>query len=123
MIGNGKNGFHDIIHKIAPGSRVPQFGMYTGRTPYPGKNNYDENIKYAETIRRDILKQSEEVQDKLRELGKYPSKADLASFANRLEEQGAILTDPNDAELVTRYEMQMFCPDILITNYSMLEYM
>lgn len=123
MIGNGKNGFHDIIHKIAPGSRVPQFGMYTGRTPYPGENNYDENVKYAETIRRDILKQSEEVQDKLRELGKYPSKADLASFADRLEEQGAILTDPNDAELVTRYEMQMFCPDILITNYSMLEYM
>ena len=123
MIGNGKNGFHDIIHKIAPGSRVPQFGMYTGRTPYPGENNYDENVKYAETIRRDILKQSEEVQDKLRELGKYPSKADLASFAYRLEEQGAILTDPNDAELVTRYEMQMFCPDILITNYSMLEYM
>lgn len=123
MIGNSKNGFHDIIRKIAPGSRVPQFGMYTGRTPYPGENNFDENVKYAETIRRDILKQSEEVQDKLRELGKYPSKADLESFADRLEEQGAILTDPNDAELVTRYEMQMFCPDILITNYSMLEYM
>lgn len=123
MIGNGKNGFHDIIHKIAPGSRVPQFGMYTGRTPYPGENNYDENVKYAETIRRDILKQSEKVQDKLRELGKYPSKTNLGSFADRLEEQGAILTDPNDAELVTRYEMQMFCPDIMITNYSMLEYM
>lgn len=123
MIGNGKNGFHDIIRKIAPGSRVPQFGMYTGRTPYPGENSFDENVKYAETIRRDILTQSEEVQDKLRELGKYPSKADLESFADRLEEQGAILTAPNDAELVTRYEMQMFCPDILITNYSMLEYM
>lgn len=123
MIGNGKNGFHDIIYKIAPGSRIPQFGMYTGRTPYPGENNFDENVKYAETIRRDILNQSEEIQDKLRELGKYPSKVDLESFADRLEEQGAILTDLNDAELVTRYEMQMFCPDILITNYSMLEYM
>lgn len=123
MIGNSKNGFHDIIRKIAPGSRVPQFGMYTGRTPYPGENNHDENVKYAETIRRDILKQSKEVQDKLRELGKYPSKADLESFADRLKVQGATLTDPNDAELVTRYEMQMFCPDILITNYSMLEYM
>lgn len=123
MIGNGKNGFHDIIHKIAPGSRVPQFGMYTGRTPYPGENDFDENVKYAKTIRRDILEQSAEVQDKLKELGKYPSKADLESFADRLEDPGAILTDPNDAELVTRYEMQMFCPDILITNYSMLEYM
>lgn len=123
MIGNGKNGFHDIIHKLSPGSRVPQFGMYTGRTPYPGENDFDENVKYAETIRRDILEQSAEVQEKLKELGKYPSKADLESFVDRLEDPNAILTDPNDAELVTRYEMQMFCPDILITNYSMLEYM
>src|SRR3712207_8542183 len=29
----------------------------------------------------------------------------------------------NDAELLTRNEMQNICPDILITNYSMLEYM
>lgn len=123
MIGNEKNGFHDIIHKIAPGSRIPQFGMYTGRTPYPGENDFAENVKYAKTIRRDILEQSPEVQEKLKELGKYPSKADLKSFADRLEDPSAILTDPNDAELVTRYEMQMFCPDILITNYSMLEYM
>ena len=123
MIGNGENGFHDIIHKIAPGSRVPQFGMYTGRTPYPGENNFDENVKFAQTIKRDILNQEKEVQDKLKELGKYPSKVNLESFVNRLEEQNTIITDPNDAELVMRCEMQMFCPDILITNYSMLEYM
>lgn len=124
MIGNGKNGFHDIIHNIAQGSRVPQFGMYTGRTPYPGENNFDENVKYAETIRKDILEQFDEVKDKLKELGKYPSKVDLKSFVDRLEDTtNAVLTDPNDAELVTRHEMQMYCPDILITNYSMLEYM
>ena len=33
------------------------------------------------------------------------------------------LPDPEDAELITRFEMQAVCPDILITNYSMLEYM
>ena len=33
MIGNGDNGFHEIINRLAPGCRVPQFGMYTGRTP------------------------------------------------------------------------------------------
>lgn len=33
------------------------------------------------------------------------------------------IPDEEDAELVTRFEMQQFCPDILITNYSMLEYM
>ena len=31
--------------------------------------------------------------------------------------------DEEDAELITRFEMQQVCPDILITNYSMLEYM
>lgn len=123
MIGNRKNGFHDIIQKLAPGSRIPQFGMYTGRSPYPGENSFDENARYAKTIRRDILEQSDEVKEQLKELGKYPSKVDLEAFADRLETNGANLTDPNDAELVTRQEMQMYCPDILITNYSMLEYM
>lgn len=36
---------------------------------------------------------------------------------------GRHTTDPEDAELITRFEMQKSCPDILITNYSMLEYM
>lgn len=31
--------------------------------------------------------------------------------------------DPFDAEYITRFEMQTDTPDILITNYSMLEYM
>lgn len=123
MIGNGENGFHDIVHEMAPGARIPQFGMYTGRTPYPGRNNYDENFKYAETIRRDILAQPDEIKAKLKDIGKYPSKYDLEKFADRLEEVNSVLTDPRDAELVTRQEMQEFCPDILITNYSMLEYM
>lgn len=123
MIGNGDNGFHEIIKKLAPGCRVPQFGMYTGRTPYPGPTDYNENIKYAETIRRDILGQSDEVKKKLQDLGKYPSKYDLEKFADRLEDINSIITDPRDAELVTRQEMQTSSPDILITNYSMLEYM
>lgn len=36
---------------------------------------------------------------------------------------GRHIPDAEDAELITRFEMQIFCPDILITNYSMLEYM
>ena len=123
MIGNGDDGFHDIINKLAPGSRVPQFGMYTGRTPYPGEKDWQENIKYAETIRRDILSQSDDVKQKLFELGKYPSKNDLERFCELLESGEDIITDSKDAELITRQEMQNLCPDILITNYSMLEYM
>ena len=37
MIGNGEKGFHSLLREIVPGKRVPQFGMYTGRTPYFGK--------------------------------------------------------------------------------------
>ena len=37
--------------------------------------------------------------------------------------EGKHIPNDEDAELITRFEMQQFCPDILITNYSMLEYM
>lgn len=123
MIGNGKDGFHNLIHEFAPGTRVPQFGMYTGRTPYPGDLDYKENVGLANTFEKDILSQSDEIKNKLKELGKYPSKKSLAEFVERLQQQGMPLTDPEDAELITRHEMHVHCPDILITNYSMLEYM
>lgn len=123
MIGNGDSGFQKIVEKLAPSTRIPQFGMYTGRTPYPGARDYQEDAKYAKTIKRDILGQSEEVKEKLIDLGKYPSKLNLELFVSKLESREEILTDPNDAELITRQEMQASCPDILITNYSMLEYM
>ncbi len=123
MIGNGENGFHSLINEMAPGSRVVQFGMYTGRTPYSGRADRNQNLNLANTMERDILKQPEETKKKLRELGKYPSKKDLEAFVGRLRKQEDCLTDPEDAELITRHEMHQYCPDILITNYSMLEYM
>lgn len=123
MIGNGENGFHRLINEMAPGSRVPQFGMYTSRTPYSGKADGAQNKNLADTIERDLLGQPEKTKKDLRKLGKYPSKKDLSAFVERLRKQENCLTDPMDAELITRHEMHQFCPDILITNYSMLEYM
>lgn len=46
----------------------------------------------------------------------------MHQFLQGLHESRHIPND-EDAELITRFEMQQFCPDILITNYSMLEYM
>lgn len=123
MIGNDENGFHCLLNEMAPGRRVPQFGMYTGRTPYSGRAEEAQNRDLADTIEKDILRQPKEVKEKLRELGKYPSKEDLAAFVQRLRKQENGLTDPMDAELITRHEMHQYCPDILITNYSMMEYM
>lgn len=54
--------------------------------------------------------------------GKFPVKEDFHEFLRKLYDSNHI-PDDEDAELVTRFEMQRFCPDILITNYSMLEYM
>lgn len=123
MIGNGSNGFHDMLSELAPGRRVPQFGMYTGRTSYPGDPDPGQNKQLANALERDLLLKSDEVKQKLQELGKYPSKKDLPAFIQRLRDNSEMLTDPEDAELVTRHEMHCSCPDILITNYSMLEYM
>lgn len=123
MVGNRKDGFHNLIHELVPGCRVPQFGMYTGRTPYPGLPDEKQNAGLADTMAKDILNQPREVKEKLRELGKYPSKKDLASFVEKLRNNESFLTDAEDAELIMRQEMHQYCPDILITNYSMLEYM
>ena len=123
MIGNAEGGFHSLISELAPGTRIPQFGMYTGRTPYPGNPDAALNQGLADTLEKDILLQTADVKEKLKELGKYPSKRDLGTFIQRLRDNQQILTDPYDAELITRQEMHRFCPDILITNYSMLEYM
>ena len=54
--------------------------------------------------------------------GKIPAKSNMADFIEELRE-GHHIPNSEDAELITRFEMQNCCPDILITNYSMLEYM
>lgn len=54
--------------------------------------------------------------------GKIPAKNNLHLFLEQLKND-VHKPDPEDAELLTRFEMQQYCPDILITNYSMLEYM
>lgn len=122
MIGN-EGGFHDVVSELAPGVRIPQFGMYTGRTPYPGKFNKKRNEEFANTLEEHIINKDDATKEKLIELGKYPSKKDLKAFVERLRSGSIKLTAPDDSELIMRQEMQRNCPDILISNYSMLEYM
>jgi len=63
--------------------------------------------------------------------GRWPAKEDLAAWYGKKgtwwqNKQGDYLravTQPRDAELFTRHEVQAAPPDIVITNYSMLEYM
>ena len=61
----------------------------------------------------------------LSNLFSYPArygKNGIKLFIEHLE-QNIHTPSPYDAELITRFEMQQCPPDILVTNYSMLEYM
>jgi hypothetical protein len=69
---------------------------------------------------------------KLKEKGKFPAKPDLAKWygpkgSSWQDRKTGIfkrcVTLEEDPELFTRHEVQVAAPDILVTNYSMLEYM
>ena len=127
LIGDSENKFVNIYREICGNNvRRPQFGMYTGRTPYPGPEpNKNQDRRLEKTLERMSFPVSESEQhffEQLMKEGKTPAKADMKSFLEALHESRHIPND-EDAELITRFEMQQFCPDILITNYSMLEYM
>jgi len=121
----GTDKFHDIFNETVGGDvRRPQFGMYTGRTPYPGPSSDDKQDRdLAKSLKRLLPKgEDDDIHASLLKEGKIPAKRDLPFFIEELR-SGRHVTNENDAELITRFEMQRTCPDILITNYSMLEYM
>jgi len=99
-------------------NRRATFGMYTSRTPYPGKwtpsQNRDRIGKLLEQLYEGL---SSEARRRLEQEGKWPAK-DLHRFV-----ESSFSTGPEDSELFSRQEMQEVCPDLLVTNYSMLEYM
>ncbi len=127
LIGDADHRFVSVFRDTCGiNSRRPQFGMYTGRTPYAGKEpKRSEDQSLAATYSRMVNPETDEEKaflEKLIKDGKLPAKEDFDNFLEKLY-QGKHIPDEEDAELVTRFEMQQCCPDILITNYSMLEYM
>lgn len=127
LIGDQENKFLTIFWDTCGlDVRRPQFGMYTGRTPYPGDGpDKIQDHLLEKTLARMSLPQNETEKDyfnKLTKEGKVPAKADMSAFLKGIHNSRHTPRD-EDAELITRFEIQQFCPDILITNYSMLEYM
>ncbi len=127
LIGDPEHKFVNIYRNTCgQNSRRPQFGMYTGRTPYAGvEPRKDQDERLAATYSRMTNPDTEEGTEFLQKLirdGKIPAKEDFNRFLDNLLHSRHVPHE-EDAELVTRFEMQQFCPDILITNYSMLEYM
>jgi ATP-dependent helicase YprA (DUF1998 family) len=129
--------------------RHARFGMYTSRTPYPGvrtgakdKRHLDTLLSYYERLEMSSKPEERLLVEELKKRGRWPAKDVVRFYARDLEEKVVVksgkragkentrghwdkrfLTQPGDRELLTRHEMQQQAPDLLITNYSMLEYM
>lgn len=126
--------------------RPPRFARYTSRTPYPGVrtpekdsvkfksfNEFYANIEsQARNPNAEGHAEAKHLLQTLKDHGKWPAKPNLTTW---LGEKGSrwkdkntedfirAVTLPDDSELLTRHEVQNAPPDILVTNYSMLEYM
>ena len=126
--------------------RPPRFGRYTSRTPYAGvRTARKDSTKFRafDEFYVDIERKSHDpnadghaearrLRQALKERGKWPAKPDLRAWLGekgtrwRHPKTGTFVrgvTLPDDSELLTRHEIQSAPPDLLVTNYSMLEYM
>lgn len=127
-------------------NRPPRFARYTSRTPYagirtPGKDSqrlggfdgfYVSLQRLCEDGTPDEQEKAKRLLSDLKVRGKWPAKPDLEAWfgskGTRWQDSktGKFLravTLPDDSELLTRHEVQAAPPDLLVTNYSMLEYM
>lgn len=125
--------------------RPMKFARYTGRSLYAGVRSQRRNETRLKSLNfyRDLEKDaqtSEEADGLIKELrkrGRWPAKPNatdhesgmtawLGSGRRWLDADGHFqraIERPEDAELLLRHEVQDAPPDLLITNYSMLEYM
>jgi len=125
--------------------RPARFARYTSRTLYPGvrkvkkdtvrlrsiENFYIALLEAANDPTSPEHEQSTALVANLQSRGKWPSKPDLQAWfgksgshwKNRSGEFVRAVLRPDDAELFTRHEVLADPPDVLVTNYSMLEYM
>jgi ATP-dependent helicase YprA (DUF1998 family) len=123
--------------------RPARFARYTSRTLYPGVRNKDKDqdrlrpigkyyVRNLELAAGPVSPQQEAAAQLVAELkkrGKWPAKPDLIAWYGKGRWQDKdgnfkrCVMRPEDPELFTRHEVQAAPPDILVTNYSMLEYM
>lgn len=127
--------FKELFCEQTGSKRIPHFGMYTGRTPYAGNPKPASNRKLADTFEENYIVSSEIPEDQqqaqrntiegLKSINKYPSRFGEDGIKRFINNLRGNIHQPSeyDAEFITRFEIQNYPPDILITNYSMLEFM
>lgn len=126
--------------------RPARFARYTSRTLYPGVRTAKKDQLKLKSLEKYYIalideaanpgsprqKQAEGLINELKARGKWPAKPDLRAWYGASNQrwqnprtgdfQRAVML-PGDPELLTRHEVLNWPPDVLITNYSMLEYM
>jgi ATP-dependent helicase YprA (DUF1998 family) len=133
-----------IVQRFVGWSGRPvRFARYTSRTLYPGVRDKDKDQDRLKPIGKYYVKNLEvalgppspeqkaaaHLVSELKKRGKWPAKPDLAAWYGKgrwLDKNGDFkrcVTLPQDPELITRHEVHAAPPDVLVTNYSMLEYM
>ena len=134
---------------VGKAGRPAKFGRYTSRTPFPGVvPGPDDTSKLTQRFRGmkfyfDLEQQANagdqviaDMIQQLKERGKWPAKTDPTGGNNGFStwyrrgrwhnDSGELVRAverTHDPELLTRFEIQNAPPDLLVTNYSMLEYM
>lgn len=126
--------------------RPARLARYTSRTPYPGVRTAEKDqqrLKSLENYYITLLSQAanngspsqaraRKLIHELHSRGKWPAKPDLKAWYGSSGQRWQNKTTgaftravmlPDDPELITRHEVLQWPPDVLITNYSMLEYM
>ena len=136
-----------IVKKFIDWSGRPaRFARYTSRTLYPGVRDdkrdrerllpigtyYVRNLELAQGPASPQQEAADALVRELKGRGKWPAKPDLIGWYGKkgsrwrdakTGEFKRCVTLPGDPELLTRHEVHEAPPDILVTNYSMLEYM
>ncbi|WGW13229.1 DUF1998 domain-containing protein [Saxibacter everestensis] len=126
--------------------RPARFARYTSRTLYPGVRSAKKDQVKLKSLEKYYIalideaanggssrqKRARQLIKELKARGKWPAKPDLKAWYGSSgqrwqnpqtgEFQRAVML-PDDPELLTRHEVLNWPPDVLITNYSMLEYM
>lgn len=125
--------------------RPARFARYTSRTLYPGVRTVKKDQQRLSSIEDFYVllidqaadptspwhEQAKALTEKLQARGKWPAKPDLKAWygpkGSRWRDKNGefvrAVMRPDDPELLTRHEVLTAPPDVLITNYSMLEYM
>ena len=140
----GSNRVKDRFEEWA--GRPLRFARYTSRTLYPGVREAKKDSERLGPIGEYFVKHQNQANDpsspnhqqslflfnELKSRGKWPAKEDVPKWFGKpgspwqnatTREFRRAITLPDDSELLTRHEVQAEPPDLLVTNYSMLEYM